>query len=316
MIPIKLINDFYDTNVVEVEFSLFYHCNMNCDFCLQSNFKNDDTIDNLPDNWLQNAIDRFKDAVPKYNCKNLRISLYGGELFQDRFDDHHIAKYYTFIDEINKFAKQNHYHCSYELVTNLVYKKVDRMINFVTKYGISIATSFDFAGRFHKPKQFELWKANVEYLLSKQIDLGIIIIGYKQNLIGLQNNTYDISFFANSSHVSVDIAEYDDVTNNPDYKPTTKQYVQFIELLNQKYPKINLSINGNGVRCGLRVLDISSNHTLLQRCDEVSLTEQIVRKFDCITCRYKRRCVIVCPRKFLQNSFCPNKQIYDNEQKD
>ena len=311
MIPIKLINDFYDTNVVEVEFSLFYHCNMNCDWCLQTPFKNDKTIDQCPDDWLQNAIDRFKQALPHYKSKRLRISLYGGELFQDRFTDDHIAKYDTFITAIDQFAKDNGYECSYELVTNLVYKKVDRMIDFTKRRNCSIATSFDFAGRFHKQSQFNLWKANVQYLIANNVDFGVIIIGHKQNLFALQNDLYDIGFFANNPKINVDIAEYDDVTNNPDYKPTTEQFIQFVKLLRQKYPKINLSIFGNAVRCGLQVLDISSSHTLLQRCDEVKLTEQIIEKFDCLSCPYKPRCVIVCPRKFLQNSFCPNKRLYE-----
>lgn len=313
MIPIKLVKQFYEPDVLEVELSLFYHCNMNCDFCLQTNFKNDPNIDNFPDDWLENAITRFKQSVGHYNCKKLRISMYGGELFQDRFSDDHIAKYYQLIDEINQFAKENQYQCSYELVTNLVYKRVDRMIEFVKYCKASIASSFDFVGRFHKPHQFELFKANVEYLLSKNIELGIIIIGHKQNLIGLHNDDYDIGFFANNPAVNVDIAEYDDVTNNPDYKPTTEQYLEFINLLKQKYPNIHLSINHGAARCGLGVLDISSCHTILQRCDEVALTTEIIKKFSCLMCKHKQRCIIVCPRKFLQNSFCPNKQIYDNE---
>lgn len=315
MIPIKLINEFYDSDAVEIEMSLFYNCNMNCEWCLQTPFKNDKTIDQLPDNWLENAIDRFKQAIPHYNCKNLRFSLYGGELFQDKFDVEHICKYDQLIDTIDQFAKENHYNCEYELVTNLVYKNVDRMIAFAKRHNCSITTSFDFAGRFKKPCQFKLWKHNVEYLLSNNIGFSVIIIGHKQNLIGLQNNTYDIGFFANDSNINIDIAEYDDVTNNPDYKPTTEQFVEFVRLFKQKYPNASLSIYGDAVRCGLKLLDISSCHTLLQRCDETKLTEQIIRKFGCLTCEYKPNCKIVCPRKFLQNSFCPNKRLYDENHK-
>ena len=314
MIPIKLINDFYDTTAVEVEFSLFYQCNMRCDFCLQSPFKNNHAIDQLPDNWLQNAIDRFKQSIPTYNCKNLRISLYGGELFQDRFTDDHINKYHQFMDAIIDFCDKGNYKYSFELVTNLVYKKVDRMLDFITKHNCSIASSFDFVGRFHKPSQYQLWRRNIEYVLGKGIHIGIIIIGHKQNLFALQNDKYDIGFFANSPNVNVDVAEYDDVVSNPEFKPTTEQFVQFVKLLKTKYPLINLSYYGDAVRCGLRVLDISSTHTILQRCDEVKLTEQIIRKFNCLSCPYKPECIIVCPRKFLQNNFCPNKQIYDNKQ--
>lgn len=310
MVPIKFVNDFYDQSVLEIEISLFYSCNLNCEFCLQAPFKSNLAIDHFPEDWLENIIERFKSAVPLYGCKKLRISFYGGELFQDKFDDIHIQKYYTLIKTLNQYARENGYTIDYELVTNLVYRKIDRMIDFVQKCECSIATSFDFSGRFVKQYQFNLWKRNVQQLLDKNIFLGIIIVGHKQNLIGLHNDVYDISFFANTNNVIVDVAEYDDVSNNLNYKLTTDEFVEFVKLLKNKYPNINLSILGNGARCGSRVLDISSHHTLLRRCDEVALTQLIIQKFNCLACPYKRQCVIVCPRKFLQNCFCPNRELY------
>lgn len=314
MIPIKLIKDFYDTKVVEVEFSLFYHCNLDCDFCLQRPYKRDPQINILPDDWLQIAIDRFKQAVPSYNCKKLRVSLYGGELFQDRFDDEHIGKYHQFMDQILQWLNDNGYQCTFELVTNLVYHNIDRMIDFIIKYNYSVATSFDFVGRFTKPIQFEQWKANVQTLIDRNINFGVVIIGHKQNLIALQNDAYDIGFFANNPNINVDIADYDDTNDQQKYLITTEQYLEFVQLLTKKYPKIKLSLFGGAAKCGLGVLDISSSHTITERCDEVKLTEMIIRKFDCISCQYKPRCIINCPRKFLHNSFCPNKRLYETKQ--
>lgn len=258
-------------------------------------------------------IKRFADSIDSYQCKNVRISLYGGELFQDKFDDQHIQKYYVFMDAIIAILQQRQYKYSFELVTNLVYHNIDRMIAFAQKYNCSIATSFDFVGRFKHQSQLQLWSDNVKQLLSRQIDFGVIIIGHKQNLIALQNNTFDIGFFANTG-INIDIAEYDDVVHNNEFKPSTEDLINFVDTLKAKYSNIHLSMISNNSKCGLRVLDISSDHTILQRCDELALSELIVRKFDCLTCTHKQRCIINCPRKFLQNTLCPNKVLYDKYQ--
>lgn len=159
-------------NQSEIEIHLFEFCNLRCHFCGQDH---DDKTGMFN---ISEKIPLVNEFIANNSEKKHILNIMGGEIFNDLIDDALFEDYFTFANQIHQFATQLGHECQFNWVTNLVYKKVDRVINLIKRLenaGIStkISTSYDFSGRRNR-----IWSEEV----------------FHQNLTTLKNNIYTIGF--------------------------------------------------------------------------------------------------------------------------
>jgi organic radical activating enzyme len=155
----------------EIIVTLFELCNLSCLFCPQdhSSIEGIDTI--------VSKIDQIKsviDTLLKKGKKDFSIHLMGGELFSDELDDSVFEDYKTLIDSINTYCIEQNIPVNISVVSNLVWKKKNRVKQFLADTNVSIMTSYDPSGRFDK-NSLEIFKENVVEFKDNIVTVNVII---------------------------------------------------------------------------------------------------------------------------------------------
>lgn len=158
----------------EIELHLFELCNLRCHFCGQ------DHDDRTGFDLILNKIDPVKEFILKNPRTNHILNIMGGEVFNDELPDSMFESYKTLVLDIDAFAKTLGHTCSFNWVTNLIFKKSDRVLdflNFLEEKGITIniSTSYDFAGRKNSLWNLETFTQNLELLGSRIYTVGFVL---------------------------------------------------------------------------------------------------------------------------------------------
>lgn len=295
--------------------NLFEWCNMRCSFCWQDHSKWD---------GIESIVSRSTD-IYDYMNKDSRdyfsVNLMGGELFADEIPESIFEDYLKLVKEIHKNTSKKF---EVNWVTNLVYENIERvrnLVNEVKKLGIktTIATSFDFAGRFniHQKKLFEknvyllkdligtvsvvLTKPNIEKFTSKKDDLFEKM--YKDNfLFYFDYYSPEDSYSLNApSDALIQKGLLYLVDNYPEIYPI-KDWINKTE--NEMSCRGSVVIDHTGVKGQCRSLLTSFTSNLMNSevviKNNTSMEETFVNKYDCISCSFFKRCGMGC---FLQHDF-------------
>lgn len=158
----------------EIELHLFEFCNLKCYFCGQ------DHDDKSGMDLISAKIPRIQNFIKNNPQKNHILNIMGGEIFNDQIEDHLFEEYCKLAIDVNEYAKSIGHNCHFNWVTNLVFKKRDRVINFLDKLkarGIStkLSTSYDFTGRKNKTWIEDLFKANIDYFIKDIYTVGFVL---------------------------------------------------------------------------------------------------------------------------------------------
>lgn len=134
-------------------------CNLNCKHCFTSGSKGAKIFWDYQKvaDWLHRL------SVETGSSPHVHLEFHGGEPF--------LADIETLLFVYNKcqtlWKSQ-----SWGVTTNLTFKLTDEIINFIQgPLGNRVGTSWDPDIRFTNPKQYDLWRKNVQTL----IDLGVIV---------------------------------------------------------------------------------------------------------------------------------------------
>lgn len=295
--------------------NLFEWCNMRCSFCWQ---------DHTQWEGIESIVSRSVD-ISNYMNKDSRdyfaVNLMGGELFADEIPDNIFEDYLNLVLEIQKNTNKKF---EVNWVTNLVYENTKRVRDLVTSVKslnikTTVATSFDFAGRFnkHQKKLFEknvyelkdiigtvsvvLTKPNIEKFTSKNDDLFEKM--YKDNFL------FYFDYYSPEDRFSLN-APSDSliqkgliylVDNYPEVYPV-KDWINKTE--NEMSCRGSIIIDHTGFKGQCRSL-LSNATSSFMRSDVVvnnneSMEETFVNKYDCLSCNFFKRCGMGC---FLQHDF-------------
>ena len=158
----------------EIELHLFELCNLRCHFCGQ------DHEDRTGFDLILNKIDPVKEFISKNSRTNHILNIMGGEVFNDELPDSMFDSYKTLVLEINSHAKEIGHTCVFNWVTNLIFQKSERVLEFfefLDSQGITIniSTSYDFAGRKNSLWNLDTFSKNLELLKERVYTVGFVL---------------------------------------------------------------------------------------------------------------------------------------------
>lgn len=151
------------TKTIEITTQLFDTCQNGCIFCLQNNKqKHKYSKENLA-----KVIESVKSLIKaEPEATTFDLILQGGELFSDNVPDSQISDYHTVIIELVDFVKSINKNIVIQANSNLINTKplrIKSLADTLKAEGIkiSIATSFDFFGRFKTKEDLALFYSNL-----------------------------------------------------------------------------------------------------------------------------------------------------------
>jgi len=130
----------------EIELHLFEFCNLSCSFCGQDH----DSTEGM--NTIAQKAEQVINFMKKSNKTSHTVNSMGGEIFNDLVPDEVFEQYWEFYTIINDWCTTNGHTVRFNWVTNLIFRKNERVKNLIQKMrsvsnNAYISTSYDFAGR-------------------------------------------------------------------------------------------------------------------------------------------------------------------------
>lgn len=315
----SIVKKFF-VNRLDVEFIPFTNCNAHCRFCKQKNELIDIDLD-----VIDNMCDEFVHAIDNYSMNDVEVHLVGGELFQDRFRDDVFQAYQRLIDTVKSTLRARNSNFVIGCTSNLMFDKIDRVIEFVEANELQLSTSYDFAGRFNN-HTFSQWKRNVDKVLKTNIQFNTIsIIRHKQNLKALLSNSNQyVKHFEKlyNNGVQFEVIDYDNCINDSTYYCDYDQQLQFDKIFVDKYPNalpyrylidnFSRDIDHNTLdRCPVETLDINSNAVVFDCCHKTNCMKRVIHAKGCLSCKYQQYCSINCPSAFGFDTYCSKKALFE-----
>lgn len=138
-------------------------CNLNCKHCFTNGTSGPKIFWNtdLVIDWIK----RFSSQIK--NDDTLHFEFHGGEPFLVPVEQ---------MIQVNEETKKIIPNASWGITSNLTFKMYDEHFDFIQKYlDNRIGTSWDPDIRFSSPKQYDLWRKNVETLVSKGVTVKLFI---------------------------------------------------------------------------------------------------------------------------------------------
>ena len=235
--PSKKHHIFYDSNTPqEIAIALFGECNLRCSFC----------VDNLrfaakcKPELFKYTVQLFQKAVEYTQKSEAIVRIFGGELFQDKFDNSVYQAYDEFINRLITILEKNHKHFVIEIASNLIHiKKRQQILALLTKYNIKLNGSFDLVGRFKSQKLVNLFIENCQFYSSHNIQLEVGFVASRENMQAIMHRGENIDAFEHIySQYPIDYDYYS--PNSHDTKQITEEELSdFILYCYQHYPKID-----------------------------------------------------------------------------
>jgi hypothetical protein len=158
----------------EIELHLFELCNLRCHFCGQ------DHEDKTGFDLIRSKINPVKEFIANNSKRSHILNIMGGEVFNDELPDSIFGDYFSLAVEVNDFALSLGHQCTFNWVTNLIFKKSERIQDFILGLearGVktNISTSYDFAGRKNSLWNIDTFKKNLEMFKDRVFTVGFVL---------------------------------------------------------------------------------------------------------------------------------------------
>lgn len=159
----KVIKMSYTQNIDVI---LFKNCNMNCLHCFQAR-ENDISLEYIK-TVPQTLYKLIREEIElKPYITNIRLSIRGGELFQDSLNDEFLDAYKRVCIFIkDKLLEEYNITTSIEFISNGIFTKIERVKNLLIDTKGELGLSYDIWGRYHTKNQlntfFKAYESFVE----------------------------------------------------------------------------------------------------------------------------------------------------------
>lgn len=311
-IPIVSKNPFEKCRSMS-EITVMYNsdCNLHCGFCINK-CNNVNTHQHLTKQLIQARQEQIENVINLCNYPNISLTILGGELFQDKYGNDVIDHLTQSLTHLQHYAIQQGKKITYTVMTNIITKHIDRIINLVKAINGSCHPSYDFVGRFENPKLIDLWFKNYNMLISSQIDNHIVINGHRANIEFVLNDDiqwkkiYNIgpTYFTNFENVGDPLYDVNDVDVISLYKHLSLHYPLVDNII-----KIKESLHSKmGSNC-LNAISID-NTIHYSCCDKSSVIKKYLFNKKCFQCDFLDNCILECPRLYNNYSSCFLKEAY------
>ena len=154
--------------IYELSISLFSECNLHCSFCFQNNIRisNVSFFDSKYILSIPNAVQKYvSQKLDQYNSKILYVRIWGGEIFQDKFNDYHFSIYKKLCDDLIETFKNSNPSVAvkFNFMTNGIWlHNTDRIIQLAKEKNAYIGFSYDPVGRYSTLEQKKLAIFNIK----------------------------------------------------------------------------------------------------------------------------------------------------------
>jgi hypothetical protein len=242
----------------------------------------------------------------------------GGELFQDELIDNNFLNYFSEFIETLESQKPSDKKISYNFITNLIFTKTDDILNFLKKYNLKIAISYDPVARFNKTQLLQ-FKKNID--IFKPFIRVVSSVMTKQNIQHIMNGDDYFDYLYNNFTIHFDHLLVGD--EKFDYMmPTEKNVYDFYCFLLDNYPKclnvlqfLEKNYKTTKMSCtrGNSYTIFADNSIPIGCSGSVVLkhnktaenwSTKIIDNFlienECLTCKYYSRCNLTC---FVNNDY-------------
>ena len=294
----------------EILIYLCGECNLRCEFCLDhARYKDLCTVEGI---MLRLA--HFANVLDYVDTTlGLDIVVFGGEIFQDKFGDEIFEAYDVFWTEMTRILKERGIdNYQFYSTTNLIYRKIDRMIDFCKKWNIHIRASYDMIGRYKSDKVIPLFLENLAKLKASGIHTLVGFVAHKPNIeiiynkLGSKFETWKFLY----DNYDMCLGEYNDM-NLPKFHTTEREFGQFLKYLYDHYPKIkNVQNIVSGLTTGYTGVPYCAYNIVVDReiswqcCDRNRKIREMQTNRGCLTCKYYAICYGTCPRIFHKGDYC------------
>ncbi len=319
-----------DSNRINMTVYLFDTCNLNCDFCYLNHTK----LKTKQEILLK--INKYKEIINKTKENYIYLKFLGGELFADFIPDDYFKLYEDIILDLNLLCKSLNKVVVFDITTNLIHIKTDRVINLLNniknKVSIEFDTSFDFTSRFKNLENLKIFENNC-YLYKKFITVINTVMTSNLYRILVNKELYskqeikELEVFNKlyKDNFPIMMAEYNNgaeiMENNPLMFNSEEQFINFHKFLVDNYPEILKETFDNREKpsCYNRVTIL--NNKELHDCSFCSFgklyghdsLKNYVIKYGCLTCSYYNKCSLYCnyfAETFNQQDKCWKKEIF------
>jgi sulfatase maturation enzyme AslB (radical SAM superfamily) len=308
-----------DSDRLEIIVSLFTECNLKCEFC-GDRYRQ---LEKPSKQGINLRISHIKTVVHRLHPKHIDFKIFGGELFQDKYNDDIFSMYDMFIGEVVRICNDAGITYNLDISTNAVYKQIDRVISFLKKWNIAVRCSYDVEGRFTKQYQKDLYFRNIALFKSAGIETSIAVILTSQLVDVVTNSNNPLheewDFLYNTYNISVDYYDPIDllpeegISKQHDHAPdkyllNEKQHYDFLIYCLDHYPQIELvreftvNFQSNSRQCKHCIHGVAiTTNIYWECCDLYKISCIFVNKKKCFQCKYFNICPGTCNRIFYNS---------------
>ena len=303
------IYDLIETKVVgygEIVVCLFEHCNLKCVFCPQDH--ND--ILGASRKEIMAKVDPIVEWINN-NPRNqaYKIHIMGGELFQDQWIDKDFL--YIYDDFINTIQKSVDAEVHINFITNLVFTRSSKVLQFLDKNNLTVSISYDPSGRF-SPNDIEMFERNIVRFQDHIEMVSLVLTRQNINKIRQGDRLFELLY----KNYTCDFDQFlPSVAPSRVLMPSEREMYEFYKILVKKYPKclnVDHFVNdkpSNKMTCTRgNSLTIMPDGAKPQGCSGAvflkeaqtedlggpAIVENFLDKYNCFECEYFQRCPFSC----------------------
>ena len=297
----------------EIEIHLFEYCNLACRFCGQDHnskvgfdtivYKSNDVIDFISRSPMSDHI----------------LNIMGGEVFNDLIPDELFNDYIEFATRIIDYCNANNQRITINWVTNLIYKKTDRVLNLLEKLGsmgqeVNLSTSYDFEGRGYAKMVNSLFAKNLELFSDYIYTIGFVLTSPSiKNLLKDDDPFFKILYKKHTLYFDYYVPEE---TNCDVLMPSDQELLDAFLFTAKNYPnvfpvsdwmknetnkmtcyslnKLTVLPDGKHVTCRYLSYKKGSFENEVNYTSNANIIESYINKNECLSCMWYDRCSFRC----------------------
>jgi len=310
------IIDKKSSNLGEVIVTLFEHCNLACSFCSQ-NHNSFEGVNSIPEKYF--AIKSVYENLRSQNKEQFSFHFMGGEILSDEISNQILSK----IESLILRCQESFENSEFLITSNMIWSDRVRVKNLLDRLEISLAVSYDPAGRFNT-SQLDIFMNNIRYFRDYIQTVNIILTApniYKF----LNKEVTGFDYLYDNFNIYFDY--YTPEKNASINCPSDTELLDMFKFLSINYPKVSpidkyllgdtrknltcqrtnvIAANGEIGHCNLLV---GGNYRAMTHDSREKMEAKWIEGFNCLMCDYFSRCGLGC---FQENHILPEKATMEH----
>ena len=326
-------------SIAEIELTLFENCNIECDFC----FHDKKSTTGMTMHEMLSKLDIIEDFMKarQGTVEMMQVNIVGGELFQDRYMEELLERYFIIASLMHVMAQRYGY-SNFRIVwvSNFLFVKRDMVKKLVDDLrgrdlDNHLIVSYDFDGR----PMSNNYRKNIEWFGPEYI-ISVNLVGTTQSITEFLKDEDDFFKWLYSTFTLY----FDDFIpdkGTDDMLPPDSMIYEWYRFIADRYPKINpvatllenernemhcLSLNkitifpdNRTANCRWHRYDQNDFNTEFDIHDNAGMMQNYIDELGCLSCEYFQRCGLRCftqsdwrnRQRDMTNPKCPMKAFFN-----